>query len=320
MLKEFYIHTYKSIILFSVGLVLVRVMGKRTLAQLSPFDLMFIVIMGAAIAIPLEDHNIEMTHGIMPVIITAFLNYVLAILITKNRKIENFFQGTSRVLVRNGEVIVKNLKKERITMADLLILLREKNVTNINELEEASIEPNGKLSIIKKKYMQTVTPRDLGLWSKQGIFPTMVVDQGQIIQDNLDLVGVSIDQMLRQINQQGIGRLKEIRAAWIDEEGCFSLERVTEQAQNNYQHIRNGQAAMVNKKEGLYKLNVSTDQIKKEFGVDLFLFLDAVSLGLRDDEIADLIGYNIEQVKKVRERLGNVSSEIGINYKKNLPK
>ena len=189
---------------------------------------MFIVIMGAAIAIPLEDHNIEMTHGIMPVIITAFLNYVLAILITKNRKIENFFQGTSRVLVRNGEVIVKNLKKERITMADLLILLREKNVTNINELEEAAIEPNGKLSIIKKKYMQTVTPRDLGLWSKQGIFPTLVIDQGQVIQDNLDLVGVSIDQMLRQINQQGIGRLKEIRSAWIDEEGNFSVERVTE--------------------------------------------------------------------------------------------
>ena len=77
---------------------------------------------------------------------------------------------------------------------------------------------------------------------------------------------------------------------------------------------------MVNTKDGFYKINVSADQIKKEFGVDLFLFLDAVSLGLRDDEIADLIGYDIEKVKKVRERLGNVSSEIGINYKKDLPK
>ena len=228
LLKDLLLHTYKSIILFTVSLVLVRLMGKRTVAQLSPFDLIFMIIMGSAIAIPLEDHDIKITHGIFPVLITSLLNYMLAILITKNRKIENFLQGTSRVLVRNGEVIIGNLKKERTTMADLLILLRKKGVTNINEVEEAAIEPNGKLSVIKKKYMQTVTPRDLGLWSNRGIFPTLVVDQGEVVQDNLDRVGVSIDIMLRQLNQKGIGRLKEIRAAWLDEEGNVSIERVTE--------------------------------------------------------------------------------------------
>ncbi len=101
-------------------------------------------------------------------------------------------------------------------------------MTNINEVEEATIEPNGKLSVIKKKYMQTVTPRDLGLWSNQGIFPTLVIDGGEVIQDNLDRVGVSIDLMLRQLNQKGIGRLKEIKSAWIDEDGNLSIERVTE--------------------------------------------------------------------------------------------
>ncbi len=67
------------------------------------------------------------------------------------------------------------------------------------------------------------------------------------------------------------------------------------------------------------KINVSAQQIKKEFNVDLYLFLDAVSLGLKDEEIADLIGYDLEKVKAVRKRLGNISSEIGINYKRNLP-
>jgi hypothetical protein len=75
-----------------------------------------------------------------------------------------------------------------------------------------------------------------------------------------------------------------------------------------------------NKKSLFNKIDVSADQIKKEFDVDLYLFLDAVSLGLRDDEIANLIGYDLDKVKKVRRRLGNISSEIGINYKKNLPK
>ncbi len=73
-----------------------------------------------------------------------------------------------------------------------------------------------------------------------------------------------------------------------------------------------------NRKGSLSKIDVSASQIKKEFGVDLYLFLDAVSLGLRDDEIADLIGIDFDKVKKIRERLGNISSEIGINFKKNI--
>ena len=79
LLKDLLLHTYKSIILFTVSLVLVRLMGKRTVAQLSPFDLIFMIIMGSAIAIPLEDHDIKITHGIFPVLITSLLNYMLAI-------------------------------------------------------------------------------------------------------------------------------------------------------------------------------------------------------------------------------------------------
>ena len=90
---------------------MVRFMGKRTVAQLSPFDLIFMIVLGSAIAIPLEERDISLVLGVFPVVITALLNYLLAILITKNRKIENFIQGTSRVLVRKGEVILGNLKK-----------------------------------------------------------------------------------------------------------------------------------------------------------------------------------------------------------------
>ncbi|HHY41846.1 MAG TPA: hypothetical protein GX514_03235 [Thermoanaerobacterales bacterium] len=74
------------------------------------------------------------------------------------------------------------------------------------------------------------------------------------------------------------------------------------------------------KKSVFNKIDVSADEIKKQYGVDLYLFLDAVSLGLNDAEIADLTGYDLDKVIQVRKRLGNVTSEIGINYKKNLPK
>ncbi|MGI6485876.1 MAG: hypothetical protein ACOX15_06135 [Tepidanaerobacteraceae bacterium] len=73
------------------------------------------------------------------------------------------------------------------------------------------------------------------------------------------------------------------------------------------------------KQNGFFdKMGVEQYKIKKEYGIDLYLFLDAVSLGFNDEEIADLIGYNLEDVKKVRQKLDNVGSEIGLNYKKDL--
>ncbi|MCR4431429.1 MAG: hypothetical protein NUV45_10470 [Tepidanaerobacteraceae bacterium] len=72
-------------------------------------------------------------------------------------------------------------------------------------------------------------------------------------------------------------------------------------------------------KDGFFKrLGVSEDGIKREYGIDLYLFLDAVALGLKDEEISDVIGYDLDKVKKVRQRLGNVGSEIGLAYKKDL--
>jgi uncharacterized membrane protein YcaP (DUF421 family) len=228
MIREIFVHTYKSLLLFGLSLILIRFMGKRTLAQLSPFDLIVIIIMGSAIAIPLEDDKISVSNGVIPVIIMSLLNYLLSVFITKNRKIENALQGTSTVLVKNGEVLLKNMKKERITMADLMILLREKEITNINEIQEASIEPNGKMSVLKKKQMQTVTPKDLGIWSNEGIFPTIVIDQGKVLNENLDKLNVSIELIIKELRQKGIKQLKEIKSAWYDEEGNFSVDRVLE--------------------------------------------------------------------------------------------
>jgi len=227
MWQELLMHAYKTIILFGVSLILVRFIGKRAIAQLSPFDLITMIIMGSAIAIPLEDNSIKLTYGIIPVSIISLLNYVLAILITKSRKLENLIQGRSTVLIRNGEVLINNMKKERITIADLLVLLREKNICNINEIEEATIEPNGKISIIKKKSMQPVTCQDLGLDGTQGIFPTLVVNDGEILKDNLSKIEVSIEQLISEINTKGIEKLNNISKAWFDENGKISIEQRT---------------------------------------------------------------------------------------------
>lgn len=211
----------RTVVLYIVSLVVIRLMGKRSVGQLSPFDFMVLIIIGSAIAIPMEDEEIPLVHGVIPILTILIINYFLYWMIRKNRPVEDFLQGTSTILVRDGKVLLENLKKERITLADLLIILREKEVKRIEEVKEAVIEPNGLVSIL----------RDSG-------------------------------QKLKRPSPQNI-------------------------------------------------LGIKT--IKDTYKVDLNLILDAIALGLNDEEIASIAGQTADTIAELRKRLGSLHSEIGLS-------
>jgi len=145
------IMVFRTLVLYGVSFVVVRIMGKRSLGQLSPFDFLIIIIIGSAIATPMEDESIPLVHGLIPIITIVFVNYILYLVIQKNRIIEDILQGKPVILIENGKLNLENLKSERITLADLLILLRGQGIREINEVQEAVMEPNGQLSIVQKE-------------------------------------------------------------------------------------------------------------------------------------------------------------------------
>lgn len=209
--------------LYLLCLLVIRIMGKRTIAQLSPFDLIVMIIIGDAIAIPMQDENVPILHGIIPVLTVSVLNYLMSIIITKSRLFENFLQGVSTALVKDGEVMVKNLRKERISMADLMILLREKDVDNINEVAEATLEPNGKLSIIKKRQYHAVTCDDLGIPPEAGNYQTVIIDNGEVVVDNLERLRVSMSHIIKELNKKGVLNIDKVSRVTIDENGNLNV-------------------------------------------------------------------------------------------------
>jgi uncharacterized membrane protein YcaP (DUF421 family) len=216
---------FRTLILFVLCLVAIRLMGKRTIAQLSPFDLLSIIIIGSAVAVPMEDEKVPFVHGLIPIFAITLVNYLLQLLILRNRKVENFLQGTPSVLVKDGEIILKNLKKERMSLADLSILLREKNIRNVNQVQEATLEPNGKLSITRVEKEEPITLKDLGLPGGTGIFPTVVVDNGDVVFDNLSKTKLSLLQLVSEVQQRGVENLQEIAQATLDEKGNLQVVR-----------------------------------------------------------------------------------------------
>jgi len=151
----------RTSILYFFVLFTVRVMGKRSVANLAPFDLAVIIVMGSAAAIPMEDDSIHLLRGILPVVLLGLFQYLVSVVNLYVRPFEKITQGVPVLLVQNGQVLWNNLKRERVTLEDLRVMLREKEVSDISDVQEARLEPDGRTSVIKRKDASPLTPKNL---------------------------------------------------------------------------------------------------------------------------------------------------------------
>lgn len=159
----------RAILMFLVTLIAVRIMGKRSIAQLAPFDLVVIIIIGSAAALPLEDREIHPVVGVVPIVVLSTLQYLLALINVHFRGLEKITQGMSTPIVIDGRVQRDNLKRENVSDADLHILLRQAGGDKMADIALAVLEPTGQVSIIKKKESQPLTRKDVELSTSRQI-------------------------------------------------------------------------------------------------------------------------------------------------------
>ncbi|MGE5578492.1 MAG: DUF421 domain-containing protein [Bacillota bacterium] len=155
--------TGRSVLMFFLTLAAVRFMGKRSIGELAPFDLAVVIIMGSVAALPLEEENIHILHGIVPIVVLATLQTLLSVISMHWRGFEKVTQGVSRPIVVNGQVLRGNLQRERVSDADLHIMLRNAGVERVEDVALAVLEPTGELSVMLKKEAQPVTLKDMDL-------------------------------------------------------------------------------------------------------------------------------------------------------------
>ncbi|MGI6163849.1 MAG: DUF421 domain-containing protein [Bacillota bacterium] len=163
MLASLKLVALRSVAMFFLTLVAMRVMGKRSIAQLAPFDLTVIIIIGSAAALPLEEESISLWNGIVPILVMSFLQYVLSVINLHWRGAEKVTQGMSTPLVMNGQILHDNRKRERVSLSDLHIVLRQRGVDRIEDVALAVLEPTGEVSVILKKEAQPVSVKDMGM-------------------------------------------------------------------------------------------------------------------------------------------------------------
>ena len=148
-MQDIFVISIRTILFYFLIIFAYRIMGKREIGQLGVMDLIVSILIAELVAISIENFNDSLLNTIIPIIILVLIEISLAFLSIKSEKIRSFFEGTPSMIINNVKVNYKEMVKQRYSLDDLLVQLRQNSIKSIEDIEYALLEHNGKLSIFK---------------------------------------------------------------------------------------------------------------------------------------------------------------------------
>ena len=207
----------RTLILYIILTLGIRLMGKRQIGDMQPNELVVTLVISEIAAIPLQDTNQPILNGVCSIFILVILEILLSVLAMKNMTVRRLISGQSVIIIENGVIDQTAMKKVRMTILDLVELLRGENVFAIEDVAFAILEVNGDLNVLLKSHMQTLTPKDMDLKPKPATLPLPVVSDGRIIEDTLRNSQISRNEFNKLMEREKI-KLKDIFLMTIDKD------------------------------------------------------------------------------------------------------
>ncbi|WP_324715786.1 DUF421 domain-containing protein [Carboxydochorda subterranea] len=216
----------KTFFFYILLLVVVRVMGKREIGTLSPWDLVLTIMLAELAALPIENSNVSVVEGAVPIFTLLVTQLLMSWASLKSTTARNIIAGTPSIVVKDGRIVEQELRRLRYGVDDLMEQLRQKNLPNISDVEVAILETNGQLSVIPKSQKRPVRPSDLGISTSYEGLPIPLINDGRIDYRALAAAGLDITWLKKSLEQRGIHDPKEVLYASLDSEGqLFVQER-----------------------------------------------------------------------------------------------
>jgi len=206
----------RTLIVGAVGYFVGRIVRRRAVSQLTTYDFALIWILGAITVSPLLDGKVSFNYMIVPLLTLFFWHTAFSLIALKNRRFSFFFNGKPAILIENGKVILKNLKKQFLNVELLLSELRSYDVFDISEVKYAVLEPNGHISVMKYDPHSQVTPSELNLSAKATEIPLIVINEGKLVKENLQEAGVDEIWLMTQLSAQNVTDIKDVFLSTVD--------------------------------------------------------------------------------------------------------
>lgn len=221
----------RSIFLYIIVVIVMRLMGKREIGQLQPFEFAIAIMIADLATIPMADIGIPITNGIVAILGLLLMHILISIINLKSIKMRGIVCGKPSILIYRGRIEEKNLKKERFTINELQERLRGEGIFNLGDVEYAILETNGEITVIEKPDKRNVTREDLNLQPEYEGIPYDLVVDGKVMEENLKTIGKNYKWLAKQVEKFNI-KPEEALVVTIDGKNQFFCQEKLKKDKN----------------------------------------------------------------------------------------
>ncbi len=201
----------RTVILYLVLVLVIRLMGKRQLGQMEPSEFVVTMLAANLVSIPMQDSGIPILSGLVPILTVLSLELILSTLSLRSLKFRRILCGKPVILIENGRILQENLLRTRVTLDELTGQLRKKDVLDISCVQYAILETDGNLSVFPYPKEMPASAKDAGIQAKKQYLPVTVISDGQLLHENLSLIGKDESWVFHQLD----ARRAELKDVWL---------------------------------------------------------------------------------------------------------
>lgn len=205
---------------FSVVFIM-RMMGKKQIGELEPFELVIALMISELATFPMQDIRIPILHAIIPIITLLFLQVATSFVELKSEKARKLLTGSPSILINNGKIDIAELRYQRFNINDLLEQLRLKGYFNISDIQYVILETSGELSVLPKALKSNTTKEDLKLKVVEERLPIPLIMDGKVNFKNLKLLAKDETWLNSILKKNNIHSAKDVFLGTLDSKSKF---------------------------------------------------------------------------------------------------
>lgn len=218
----------RSIIIYLIVLLVFRLMGKRQLGQMQPFELVLTLIIADLATIPMAEVSVPVLHGVVPLLTLVVLHFILTLISRSSHFFSKIISGKPVIIVNPKGIDYKAMKKLNLSTDDIFEALRGAGYFNISQVQYAIMETNGKVSVMPKAEYAPLTNGDLKTNTNESFLPIVLVSEGKMIKETIELANISQGEIEDIINKNSKGAsVKDVLLLTLDRtgEGYLQLKK-----------------------------------------------------------------------------------------------
>ncbi len=218
---------FRTIVLYLILILVVRLMGKRQLGEMEPAEFVVTMLIADLASIPMQDSGIPLLSGLIPILTVLGIQLLLAVASLKWVRFRRLLCGKPVILIGEGKIQTQNLRRARITLDELTEHLREKDVLDLGQVQYAILETNGQISVFPFPQYQPASAQDAGLHPASRHLPVTVISDGKLQKDNLLLTGKNRAWLEHILRGHGC-KLQDVLLFTVDKSGKIYLAKKEE--------------------------------------------------------------------------------------------